>query len=252
MAKTSTASATDEATVKAHFQLPPNGEVTLRQGEALDPSKTAPRSIKIDGTLSAPFNFLVGKPTLASKVEDIHMLIDNAAGTLKLVILDTDPYTKHEITGKLSGNAELAKFNINGNHRWTARELAKFIRTVKVWFKTKSEADELVKSLMTWEAKVETAIKDVSDRSGNTSLAFEQTVGKIALKTKFELRLPIFKGYAVEDFEVEIGFDANMNGVTLYLFSDALYELETLKRLSIMADEQAKFDKYTFSKIVIS
>lgn len=234
------------------YELPGGVETTLRTGPALHPSETAPESIEINGTLSAPFNFLVGKPTLAAKVEDIHMLIDNDKGTITLNILDTDPFTTHTITGKLSPNAELAKFHINGDKKWAPRELTKFIRQMKVWFATKSDADALVSSLTSWEAKVETTIKDQSDRQGNTTLQLEQKVGTIPLKNKFVLRIPLFKGYKAEDFEVEIGFDATINGVTLYLFSDSLYELDALKRLEIMADEQAKFDKYAFSKVVIS
>ncbi len=245
-------STAEEIPTRTSLQLPTNGEVTLRTGDALDPKSTAPKSINITGTLSAPFNFLVGKPTLAGAVEDIHMLIDNDKGTIELKVLDTNPYTTHTITGRLVRNEELNAFAINADKKWSTRELTKFIRKMKVWFATKSEANELVESLTKWEAKVETTIKDTSDRQGNTNLQLEQKVGTIPFKNKFILRIPIFKGYAAEDFEVEIGFDANLNGVTLYLFSDTLYELETLKRLEIMADEQKKFDKYSFSKVVIS
>lgn len=237
--------------VSLHLDTAPV-EMTLREGAAIHPKEIAPKSINIFGTLSAPYNFLVGKPALAEEAENIHMLISNENGEITLVIKDQDPFTTHTITGKLTPFADLAKFKINEEARWTVRDFKKFIRTVKVYFADADEVGQLIESLNKWEAKIETIIKQHNNDSGNTLLMLEQKVSDVQLKRIFTLNIPLFKGYQKIKFDVEIGLDPKNTGVDLYLISDQLFEQKILQRETIMADEQAKFDQYSFSKVVVS
>lgn len=233
---------------------PPLGitELTLREGDAIHPKELAAPALNISGTLSAPFNFISGKPTLASDAENNHLLIDLENGKLTLVLKDQDPFSKHTITGQLTKYGPLAPFGINTEKRWSPREFMKFIRQVKVFFSDRSEVDALIESLMKWQAKVETVVKDHNDNSGNSLTQLEKKVSDVQLKTKFDLLIPIYKGYSKIKFTVEIGLDPKNSGVDLFLVSDELFEQEILQRETIMADELAKFDSHKFSKVVIS
>lgn len=126
---------------KNYELLVPEGtkDLTIREGAAIHPRELAIPSFDIKGSLQAPFNFLVGKPTLAEKPENIHMLIDLEKGKLELNIGDMDPFSKIKITGELTKFADLAKFRINTDQRWTPQDFMKFIRTVKVFFAEKTE-----------------------------------------------------------------------------------------------------------------
>lgn len=227
-------------------------DFTLREGEAIHPRELAAPSISISGTLSSPFNFLAGKPTLAKETESIHLLINNEKGQLELVIKDQDPFTTHKITGVLARYAGLALFKINTDSRWNVRDFKKFLRTVKVYFADRSEVEALIESLNKWEATIETVIKQHNDNSGNSLTMLEQKVNAVQMKRKFDLLIPIYKGYQKIKFTVEIGLDPKNTGVDIYLISDELFEQEILQRETIIADELAKFDSYKFSKVVVS
>lgn len=227
-------------------------ELTIREGPALDPKYLAAPSINITGSLQAPFNFLSGKPSMAEEPEKMHMMIDLEKGELTLIIKDDNPHTKHTISGKLTKYAALADFRINTDKRWAPREFTKFIRTAKVYFADRKEVDDLIQSFTVWQAKVETVIKDHNDNAGNSLTMLEKKVSDVNLKTKFDLLIPIYKGYKNVKFTVEIGLEPKNSGVELFLVSDELYEQEILQKQTIMADELSKFDDNKFSKVVIS
>lgn len=237
---------------QVNYEIKPGPELTLRQGEAIHPRELAPPPININGTLSAPFNFLVGKPTLAADEENINLTINNQEGQLILTMKDKDPFSRYVITGKLERFADLAKFRINTDQRWTIRDFKKFIRTVKVYFADASKLAEIIESLNKFEASVETVIKQHNDNAGNSLTMLEQKVNGLQLARKFDLLIPIYKGYQKIKFTVEIGMDPKNTSVDLFLLSDELFEQEILQRESIINDELAKFDKYKFSKVVIS
>ncbi len=225
-------------------------EIILRKGTALEAK--APKSIKIDGILASPHQFLTGKPTMASLVEDIHLLIMKDKGRLELHVKDTDPYTEHVISGQLTRDKAMDLFKINTDKRWTVQEFLKFIRTVKYYFASGDEQKALIESLQKWSAKVEIVINEHQSTTGNSMSMLEKKVGGIELKTKFKLNVPIYQGYDKKQFDVEIGFDPKSNAVDLYLISDELFELEASLREKLVDDEIAKFEKYAFSKIQVS
>lgn len=234
------------------YEIKPGAELTLRQGEALHPRELAPPPINLSGTLSAPFNFLVGKPSLAADEENINLTINNQEGQLVLTMKDKDPFSRYVITGKLERFSDLGKFHINTDKRWTIRDFKKFIRTVSIYFADKTKLNEIVESLNKFEASVEVVIKQHNDNSGNSLTMLEQKVNGLQLARKFDLLIPIYKGYQKIKFTVEIGLDPKNTSVDLFLLSDELFEQEILQRETIMNDELAKFDKYKFSKVIVS
>jgi len=226
-------------------------EITVRKGEALEARPL--KAIKIDGILSAPIQFLNGKKDyFIDKILFCHLLIFIDLGKLELHLQDTDPYTEHVITGKLTKDKAAELFKINSDKRWSVSEFLKFIRTVKYYFAEPSEQAALIESLQKWNAKIETVIKQHNDQSGNSLAMLEQKVNDVTLKRKFNLNIPIFQGFDKQTFTVEIGLEPKNTSVELYLISDELFELEARLRESLMAKAIAEFDGWAFSKIQVS
>lgn len=224
------------------------GVYSLLQGSA--PPHKVKKSIELSGVLAAPNQFLVGR----GEQDDTkcHLLIDNDAGKLVLVIDDTDPDTTHKITGKLTPDSNLAKFQINGDKRWGIREFTKFCRIMRYYFADESECNRLIGELQKFEGTVTKIIKDHNDSSGDSLMHLETKVEGHKMGRKFNLNVPIYKGYAAHTFSVEIGFDTKSTTVDLYLFSDELYMLEPRVRDDLMSREIAKFADYNFARVVLS
>ena len=222
-------------------------EIIIRKGEALPPK--ADKSISINGTLSAPFQFLQGKEIDDRKT---HLQIRKDIGTLELHIQDTDPYTEHVITGSLKRDSVLQQFKINSDHRWSVREFVKFVKTMRFYFSDKEAHQKLIESLQKWNVMIEKTIKDHNDSSGNSLLMLETKVRDVQLVNKFNLNVPIFQGYPKQTFTVEIGLDPKNTAVDLYLISDELIELEIGVREYTIATELKNFDSFEFSKVVVS
>lgn len=228
---------------------PTGSELTIRYGEAEDILHD--KSIVIAGTLKAPFQFLQGRGTLNQ--EKTHLLIHGKTGLLKLVVNDTDPHTSHVVEGSITKDSQLQDFQINSTKRWTVRDFLKFIRERRYHFDSKDEHDKLLANLRKWGATVETLVKEHNDNTGNSLFQLETKVQKAeGFVPSFTLNMPTFQGYPKEKFKVEIGLDPKTTGVDLYLISDDLIELEFKVKEKILADELKNFDKYTFSKVVIS
>jgi hypothetical protein len=224
-------------------------EIIIREGDAA--AWLHPRSIKISGILAAPFQFFEGKKDIIDAIKS-HITIKKDCGVIILRVNDTDPYTETEIIGLLKKDGALDPWRINSDKRWAVGEFLKFIKTQRYYFDNSTECAELVASLQTWNAKVETVIKQHNDNAGNSLSLLEKKVSDIGLKTKFNLHIPLFQGYPKVKFTVEIGFDPKTNSVDLFLISDELFELEIQEREKHIAAELEKFKDFPCSKVVIS
>lgn len=227
-----------------------DNEFTIRKGDAL-PAK-ADKSIIIDGTLGAPFQFLTGKDGVFPN-KMIHLQIFRDKGKLVLHMGDFDPYTEHVVTGSLKRDSVLEGFAINTDKRWTIQEFLKFIKTMRYYFADPSQHAKLVESIQKWSVKVERVIVEHNDNKGNSNFQLETKVQAVeGLISKFDLNIPIFQGYSKYKFTVEIGLDPKNTAVQLYLISDELIELEIGVREKLINEEVSKFDTFSFSKVVVS
>jgi hypothetical protein len=225
------------------------GELVIREGDALP--VLHPNDIKITGTLGAPYQFYEGKKEKIKAI-DSHITIKKDQGVIILNVNDQDPYTVVQIIGQLKKDGALDLWKINTDHRWTVQGFLKFIKTQRYFFDNPAECSALVESLQTWNAKVETVIKQHNDNAGNSLQLLEKKVSEIGLKTKFNLHIPLFQGYPKVKFTVEIGFDPKTNSVDLYLISDELFELEIREREKHIDAELSKFSEFSCSKVVLS
>jgi hypothetical protein len=224
--------------------------VTIWEGEA--PPYKPKKSIAITGTLTAPHAFLIGRGDLDQT--KIHLLIEKDKGTLTLVIDDMNPETTHKIVGKLTEDSALLAFGVNNDAvKWSNREMVKFLRKMRFYFPDKSQHGALIDSLQKWNISVERIFSDHNnDRTGETKMSLETKVNNITLLNDFVLEIPIYQGYDKVKFRVQIGIDTLQTQAQLYFFSDELVELKDVFREKIINEELSEFEKYSFSKVVIS
>lgn len=224
--------------------------ITILEGEA-KPYKPK-KSITLNGTLPAPYAFLIGRGTLDET--KIHLLIEKDKGILTLVIDDTDPETTHKVVGKLTEDSALIEFGVNNDSvKWGNRDMVKFLRKMRFYFADKSQHGALIDSLQKWNISVERIFSDHNnDRTGETKMSLETKVNNITLLNDFVLEIPIYQGYPKVKFRVQIGIDTLQTQAQLYFFSDELVELKNAFREKIINEELEKFNGNTFSKVVIS
>jgi len=233
------------------FVIPSPG--TYRFGEAK--SDKHPQSIRIGGRLSAPYDFLLNKDKETQyNANYSHLILDKDSMMLELHLDEKSPHCEDIITGKLSPDYDLSIWSINSDKRWTIKEFVKFLRARKFFFKDGSQHTKLIESLQKWNVSFERVIKDENNNTGNSISSIETKISDIAIDTKFQLEMPIYKGYGKSVFEVEIGFDPKATSVELFLVSGELFELERSKKEAIFTEELKKFDSLGFncSKINIS
>lgn len=199
--------------------------VVLREGAAsrvLD--QKAPEKINIAGVLSTPFDWLDKRVDTINQKE-AYVLVEREKFSLTLVINESDPYTQ----GKISGTAELSeifrKFGINDpNVGWTPAKLGQFIRLNRSAFEDKDECMKLVSALKNFTAKAKSEIEKQRDPSGSRADVYRQSV-ESNLPKAFTVKIPIFKGPAKIEFDVEFDHYLTDGEVFLQLVSPGAKEL---------------------------
>jgi len=227
----------------------PTGEITIREGDAKP--YIAPKSITIDGVLSAPAQFLAGKV-----IEDkqSHLRIFGKDGRLELYIGDTDPETTHVIKGSLTKSVYLRAFEINSKtYRFEVQSFLRFIKENRYFFANKEQHGNMVRSMQKWSGNIETVLQNFNDNKGNTTFLIDQKVRAAdGFIDKFELEMPIFQGDDPMKFTVEIGLEPKNAAINIYLFSDELFELEITRQQTLMERALSDLSEYEFSKIVVN
>lgn len=222
------------------------GETVIRTGEALKLDQ--PKAIKIDGRLSAPFDFMEHK-NLKDQYSAYycHLLIDRDKGTLVLHANEKSSTSEDVITGRLQLNPELEAWGINGEKRWNVRDFIKFLRARKYYFQDSSEHQSLIENLQKWNVNIERIIKDENNNTGNSHLSLETKVTKALEKNSFKLEIAVYKGYDKKKFTVEIGLDPQAASVDMFLVSSDLHELILIEKEKLFKSELGKLDGLGFA-----
>lgn len=210
-------------------------EVVLREGEApvaLDPKE--PERVVINGTIDAPFRWLEKRVELINqKVTNI--IVNRDKMGLALTIDETS-YYQTEINGILQASKEMVEFGINTEKKWEPIKLSKFIKMHRAFFTDKSQNMMLVSTLKNFKAKVNQDIERSKEENGSKVDNYSQVVDS-NLPKSFKLNIPLFKGFACEEIEVEIYADVDGRDVSLSLVSAGANEaIEEYKNKVI--DEQ--------------
>ena len=223
-------------------------EVILREGQAamqLDPKE--PLKVSISGTIDAPFRWL-GKRVELIDQKKANIIVNRDKMAMSLSINETD-YYQSKISGVLQESKEMVEFGINTDKKWEPIKLSQFFKMHRAFFKDKSENMMLVSILKNFKAKVNQVIERSKEENGSKVDNYSQVVDS-NLPKSFKLNVPLFKGFACEEIEVEIYADVDGRDVSLSLVSAGANEaIEEYKNKVI--DEQLKHISLIAPDIVI-
>lgn len=132
--------------------------------------------------------------------------------------IDETSYYQTEINGILQASKEMQEFGINVEKKWEPIKLSKFIKMHRAFFTDKSQNMMLVSTLKNFKAKVNQDIERSKEENGSKVDNYSQVVDS-NLPKSFKLNIPLFKGFACEEIEVEIYADVDGRDVSLSLVS---------------------------------
>lgn len=223
-------------------------EVILREGQAamqLDPKE--PLKVSISGTIDAPFRWLEKRVELINQ-KSANIIVNRDKMGLALTIEETS-YYQTKIGGILQPSKEMQEFGINTEKKWEPIKLSQFFKMHRAFFKDKTENMMLVSVLKNFKAKVNQDIERSKEENGSKTDNYSQVVDS-NLPKSFKLNIPLFKGFASEEIEVEIYADVDGRDVSLALVSAGANEaIEEYKNRVI--DEQIENIKGVAPNIVI-
>lgn len=210
-------------------------EVVLREGKApiaLDPKE--PEPVQITGTIDSPLRWLEKRIALIDQ-KQANITVDRDDMKISLVDKETDYYS-NGIIGVLLTSKEMEEFGINSEKKWEPIKLSKFIKMHRAFFTDKSQNMMLVSTLKNFKANVNQDIERSKEENGSKTDNYSQVVDS-NLPKSFKLSIPLFKGFACEEIEVEIYTDVDGRDVSLSLVSAGANEaIEEYKNKVI--DEQ--------------
>ena len=192
-------------------------EVVLREGKApvaLDPKE--PERVVINGTIDAPIRWLEKRGELINQ-KATNIIVNRDKMRMALTIDETS-YYQTEINGILQASKEMQEFGINVEKKWEPIKLSKFIKMHRAFFTDKSQNMMLVSTLKNFKAKVNQDIERSKEENGSKVDNYSQVVDS-NLPKSFKLNIPLFKGFACEEIEVEIYADVDGRDVSLSLVS---------------------------------
>lgn len=223
-------------------------EVVLREGEApvvLDPKE--PERVVISGTIDTPFRWLEKRIELINQKAS-NIIVNRDVMGIALTVDETN-YYQSDIRGELKTSKEMMKFGINTEKKWEPIKLSKFLKMHRAFFTDKSQNMMLVSTLKNFKAKVSQDIERSKEENGSKVDNYSQVVDS-NLPKSFKLNIPLFKGFACEEIEVEIYADVDGRDVSLSLVSAGANEaIEEYKNKVI--DEQLEQIRQIAPDIVI-
>lgn len=223
-------------------------EIILREGKAAEqlPNRE-PINVEINGTIDTPLRWLEKKVEL---IDQKKAYISVSRDDMSIVLVDKEnDYYSNNIAGELEASKEMKAFGINTEKRWEPIKLSQFFKMHRAFFKDKTENMTLVSTLKNFKAKVNQDIERSKEENGSKTDNYSQVVDS-NLPKSFKLNIPLFKGFACEEIEVEIYADVDGRDVSLSLVSAGANEtIEEYKNRVI--DEQVEAIKVVAPDIAI-
>lgn len=223
-------------------------EVIIREGKApvaLDPKE--PRVVEIYGTITSPLRWLEKRIQLINQKES-NIIIDRDNMNIRLIINETDFY-RTSIEGSLQPSKEMIEFGINSEKKWEPIKLSQFFKMHRAFFKDKTENMMLVSTLKSFKAKVNQDIERSKEENGSRVDNYSQVVD-LNLPKSFKINVPLFKGFACEEIEVEVYADVDGRDVSLSLVSAGANETIEEYKNNVL-DEQIRLISEIAPDIVI-
>ena len=223
-------------------------EIILREGKAAEqlPNRE-PINVEINGTIDTPLRWLEKKVELIDQ-KKAYISVSRDDMSIALVDKENDYYSNN-IAGWLEASKEMKAFGINADKRWEPIKLSQFFKMHRAFFKDKTENMTLVSTLKNFKARVAQDIERSKEENGSKTDNYSQVVDS-NLPKSFKLNIPLFKGFACEEIEVEIYADVDGRDVSLSLVSAGANEtIEEYKNRVI--DEQIEAIKVVAPDIAI-
>lgn len=201
---------------------------TLLQGKALE--QKPPEKIIISGDIKTVSSFLNIRDSHDEqaglqnvKIERAIVTVDKQALTISLD-LDPENYYGVKVKGTLEKSDELLQFHINTTQEFTKEQLVKLIKFNKIYFADYSKHAELLLAFQKISSTVSINSKESSDERGNREREFVKQV-TTNTPTEFVLKMPIFKGFHVMTFRVEVCLSVTEGSTRFWFESVELHEI---------------------------
>ena len=198
-----------------------------------------PEKVNITGTITAPFAFLEKRwndPQMDHS--RTHLLVNRDNLNIKLAVNETDKRNGMTIIGQIELSRQFKAFGVNMDVQFAPEDLANFFRINRTYFKERSENMTLVSQLKSFRAKIETEVEREKKDNGSVTDVYKKVVNS-NLPESFKVCIPIYKGAAPEEIEIEVIATVNGRDVALELISpDAASIVEEVRDRLI--DEQIK------------
>jgi hypothetical protein len=207
-------------------------EFIHREGSAaaiLNPKP--PVKIGLTGVIGAPYEFLQKRISEPDQINQkrCHVIYSRDKLEIQLVMSENDEYVRGVVIGKLEVHPTFKKFGINTDQKWDPEELGQFLKMHRVFFPSQSENMDLVSKLKSFEATVESKLKQEKQQNGSEKDEYSKAVNS-NLPGAFKIKIPLFKGMQAEELEVEIYASINGRDVMLQLVSPgAVQALEDIR-----------------------
>ena len=209
-----------------------------------------PKKVGITGTITAPYVFLQKRwnAPMDSKEEvpqidhaRTHIIVDRDNLKMMLVCNETDERNIMTVTGKIELSRQFKAFGVNMDVQFMPEDLANFFRINRSYFKDRAENMVLVSNLKAFRAKIETEVEREKKDNGSVTDVYKKVVNS-NLPDSFKVCIPIYKGAAPEEIEIEVIATVNGRDVALELISpDAASIVEEVRDRLI--DEQINLIK---------
>lgn len=187
-------------------------EVVIRQGEAAEIHQAD--AVVVRGvTIPAVVNFL-DKENVAKEIILDSMLRYSYENLSMKLVYGLSVRDRYEVNSVIELNPDLTAFSINTGKKYSAFELADFIKMNRHLFESKSTAMELVSALKNIKANVNKEIEASRDDRGNKRALIDQVV-QSNIPEVFNIELPVFKGYGKVVVPIEVVLDESLDCMLL-------------------------------------
>jgi hypothetical protein len=221
---------------------PVNGEVVIREGQAL-PQKE-PVKIAISGDIKTVSSFVAGRKDIAADATGPYQFINKGKAIVEVdkqartIVLKLDPADAYGgvVTAKMELNPDLVEFCINAKKTFKQKELTELIKFSGLAFDNVEKHQMLLNAYRAFNAKAYIDMASDSDSRGNKSSSFNKKV-ETNLPVDFVLNIPIFKGQDRKRFSVEICLEVTDGGCNFWFESVELKELIEIESEAILRKE---------------
>ena len=197
-----------------------------------------PDKVNIVGNITAPYAMLVKRWNIEEQMPTgrTHLIVDRDNLQIRLVCNETDSRQRMVIVGKIELSRQFKAFGVNMDVQFMPEDLANFFRINRSYFKDRAENMVLVSNLKAFRAKIETEVEREKKDNGSVTDVYKKVVNS-NLPDSFKVCIPIYKGAAPEEIEIEVIATVNGRDVALELISpDAASIVEEVRDRLI--DEQ--------------